>query len=70
MSSVSREMVTTTFEGALPDIAEMIASDFKIERREILHNLQGWFRTFRERAAERASRRAEALPALIADPGD
>ncbi|GLK71701.1 hypothetical protein KHC23_13000 [Ancylobacter dichloromethanicus] len=50
------------FEGALPDLAAAIASQFHIPQRDVLHLLRREVRAIRERAALAARKKMESLP--------
>lgn len=49
-------------EGALPEIASDLASQFKLPQRDLLHSLRGTWRKIRKDAAIEARERAEPLP--------
>lgn len=50
------------FEGALPDLAAAIASQFHVPQRDVLHLLRREVRAVRERAALAARKKMESLP--------
>lgn len=57
----------SAFEGAIPDFAGAIASEFGLVQREVVHVLKTSFRAFRERASQEAQEIAQALPATVED---
>lgn len=54
--------VIARVEGALPEIASELASQFKLPQRDVLHALRGSWRKIRKDAAIEARERAEPLP--------
>lgn len=53
--------VVTRFEGALGDLANAIAAEFKVTPRDVLHLLRGKFREIRRAGALEARERAEPM---------
>jgi hypothetical protein len=66
MNRIAEELVRV-FEGALPEFATAIASEFKIEQRDVLHLLRDQFRKVRTKAAGKARQAAADKPALVSD---
>lgn len=54
--------VIARVEGALPEIASRLAAVFKLQQRDVLHELRGAWREVRQAAAIEARERAEPLP--------
>jgi hypothetical protein len=66
MARIAEELVRV-FEGALPEFATAISSEFKIEQRDVLHLLRDQFRKVRTKAAGKAKQAAAEKPALVSD---
>lgn len=69
MVGIASSMLTV-FEGALPDFASTIASQFGVPHRDVLHALRREMRNVRQRAAQAARKKMEGLPAEIVDDVD
>lgn len=66
MGKIAGQMMRI-FEGSLPEIATAIAAEFKIDARDVTHQLNEQFRKVREQAAEAAKKAALALSATTDD---
>ncbi len=58
-------MAYRVMEGGLADMATLLAGQFEIPQRDILHHLKRGFRDVRERAAQGFKQDMENVPALI-----
>ncbi|CAD7036491.1 hypothetical protein RHAB21_02531 [Pseudorhizobium halotolerans] len=54
------------FEGGLTDFASAVASEFKVQQRDVLHLLRREFRKVREKAAKQAQAEAVDMPLSVA----
>jgi hypothetical protein len=52
-------------EGGLGDVAEALAAEYGLSRRDVMHRLREGFRKIRASAAASLRRDAEAMPALV-----
>ena len=69
MMGIAASMLNV-FEGALPDFASAIASQFSVPQRDVLHLLRRELRGVRERASATARKRMDGLPSEIVEDMD
>lgn len=60
-------MAYRVMEGGLADMATLLAGEFEIPQRDILHHLKRGFRDVRERAAQGFQQEMETVPDLVDD---
>lgn len=61
---LARELIVT-FDGALADLASVVAAKFKLPQRDVLHLLRSTWREVRAKAAAAAAIEAEAMPEFV-----
>lgn len=69
MTAVAAQ-VLRTFEGAIPEMADKLAAQFKLEERDVNLFLVQFFRGVRDEAAKRAQAAAEKLEASVPGAAD
>lgn len=69
MTAVAAQ-VLRVFEGAIPEMADKLAAQFKIEERDVNLFLVGFLRDVRDEAAKRAQAAAEKLDATVPGAAD
>jgi hypothetical protein len=66
LAKMATDMVSI-FEGGLADLAAVVAAQYQLPARDVLHLLRAEFRTVRDTAARAVASRTAGEPALVAD---